>query len=436
MVKAIEVPRKMQWELCQKDHSSPAAFDTAAIIRACPNLEGYGKFHVAYEACCSFNRLLQGPILQALASRPRFKEHLWTLKHGRGSSARANEQDGLEMTTRFLSYHDKWRNLETLVLLGHSSDSSLSSGTIYQLIQKLPALKHLHLAGLSPKVCHDGTLQALPSLQSLRLEGLSAVTDQGLEHLFNSRVAFSLHHLTLQGLGIRTLRAISRLLQDLPYLQSFKLIHEDTLGLPLGTDRSFTTTLPILASPTVTFVHWEVRQPGNANQALAHSIRNGGFPALRKLRAPFDVEGFLQALCRPIAKEPLPKHTKRAHEQQSWYEKQDPRSLAVARSMAQERIRDTKHTPAVEVVIEDTDDSDQTEFHVIGSYIGDVSSKVEYLLESDFPGADRAVGGFYELVHPHHMYRSCNAGHGPDGIHRDAHTLERMEPRAGLRQLF
>ncbi|KAL1301705.1 hypothetical protein AAFC00_005914 [Neodothiora populina] len=371
--------------------------DLAEIILVCPNLEYfdgmYPDFHSGQRP---------GDVIAALATREHLRQHMWFLDGG------AVGQNAL---LTFFKCHEKWTNLETLVI--QEKSPTLGPGSIYGILQRLPSLHHLALIGLSTSSFHDGTLQALTSLRSLRLEMLEGLTDSGLQQAL-PRLATSLQSLSLVDLDIKSLRTISCILSHFSRLTHLSLAQDNPPGLPLGADVNFATDTPLLASSTLTYLHWDILIPGSANQALESSIRAGGFPWLRTLRAPCDADGALQTLCRPLAKSRPRDADIRAYEHiesRGHY----TRDLTHAKTAAQLRMRGSKAkaTPGVKIVIQNDDDHDHDDnndndsgethkvhftTHVVGQYLGDVRSPLEYSLSPDFRGIRQTLGRLGHVV--------------------------------------
>ncbi|GAB7356433.1 hypothetical protein MBLNU459_g7205t1 [Dothideomycetes sp. NU459] len=373
----------------------------AAIILACPNLESlHGLYPTQYCPTEKFS-----VVTSALATRKALKEHVWMIngrpeptEHHIPSPSRPRSTSFLHVvdpSIDFIQVHGMWKKLETLIICATDAHL-LGPATMYGVLAKLPALKHLMLSGLPAHVCHDGTLQSLKGLSSLRLENLSGVTDQGLERLAYSRVALSLRSLSLIALDIKSLRTVSRIFASFPHLSRFTLLQDTSPGLPLGAEVSFALNTPVLVSSSIEHLHWDILVPGSANEALAHSVRTNGLPALRSLRAPCDCDGSLQALCRPVPRRSLTRSTVQAYKHEEDV-KAYTRNLAHARAAAQLRIRNSRQLPGgVSLVVQDEGDAPAQTIPV-GGYLGSMESGVEYCLEPDFEGAEEAVGRIEDL---------------------------------------
>ncbi|KAF7716283.1 Uncharacterized protein PECH_005040 [Penicillium ucsense] len=291
----------------------------ASVVMVCPNLERLLGLSVPYHH--KFDRLTH-----ALSTRKRLKEHIWVL----GEAAEVSEMSprstscpgslGPSQMFEFLNYHVSWTNLETLMLYGLDGNGALEPSIFLRTLDLLPALKHLCITSFSEDAFADTTLLCLPPLESLRLENLPGVTDRGLVQYTSRPESRSLKSLVLVEQNVESLLVISKILSSLTDLRRFKFVQSEKCPLMPDSDM---VLQPILASPTLQYLHWDVAcpDPGTAltqldsrpfqhplkqsntpNSHLAQSILSAGFPCLETLRAPNDVEppGVLQASCRPI----------------------------------------------------------------------------------------------------------------------------------------
>lgn len=313
-----------------------------------------------------------------LFSRDRINSHAWLLDlmHSQIFSM-----------GQFVDLHGKWEWLETLVLCKtDSSDGAVGPGIIAAVTTRLWSLKHLMISGFNKQDFHNGTLLALKPLQSLRLENLDGMTDQGIFQLSQSRNAFSLESLSLIGLELASLRTIQALLTNLTRLRRFRLVQNTSPTLLIG--GGLHNRRNNLASPTLQHLHWDTLISGPATDSLAHSLKSDLFPRLQTLKAPSDPDGNLQALCRPILRQPITSSDLAflASTDQDRY----TRSLRLSRLQAQLRVRETRRRPSLSVVVSD-EESKTRQTHVIGAYLGDVRSGVEYVLEPDIEGDAEAL---------------------------------------------
>lgn len=380
--------------------------DLANIVRACPNLKAFDGMYTGYRSGEASDLLLK-----ALAASKDLREYVWLLE-GRGSHP--------QELPSFLNQHTSWAKLETLVI--RESGIFLGQGSMYSILRRLPALQQLALVELSSFSFHDGTLQALTGLRSLRLEALEGLTDLGLEQAL-PKLAGSLQSLGLIDLDIKSLRTLSNILVNIGKLEKLTFVQDSPPGLPLGAEVSMATEIPLLSSSSVSYLYWEIPIPGSANQAIETSIRLGGFPSLQTLQTPCDSDGIFQALCRPLARKQLTEPQVKAYEREET--KGYSRDLAHARTAAQLRIRGSRHTPAVSVVVQEEDDVQFT--HFIGGYVGDVRSAITYELEPVFEGTSQALGRVEHVV---------NSQTSDCVVNKKVKKKHRVERRRELRGLF
>ncbi|CAK1360275.1 hypothetical protein CB0940_06347 [Cercospora beticola] len=348
------------------------------IIRDCYNLEQVSGFVLPATESTT-------PVLEALASRKRLKSHAWSL-----DSTRA--LPGLE---HFIFCHDDWANLETLAIAADPG-VDLGIGTMSAILHRLPSLKHLAVFGLHRSDFHNTSLLTLPPVKSLRLECLSGVTDEGIEQLSFSRLALSLERLTLVGLEIVSLQTIQTLLSHLTRLRRFAILQESSPEPPMGI---FTPTRSMaLSSPSLRHLHWDCLVPGTSLSWLAESITENKFPRLTSIKVPCDYDGLLQGLCRPIYRERLSTEDLEylsEHTAAGRYE----RNLRVSRIQAQVRVRESGAQPSFNVVVQDENELKAT--HTIGSYLGNMGSKIEYRLDPEV--GPNALAEFDDVAQPVQM---------------------------------
>ncbi|EPS35440.1 hypothetical protein H072_11176 [Dactylellina haptotyla CBS 200.50] len=300
----------------------------AAVVMCCPNLEKLVGFYPTFE----FGMGLELPgnpkdeewrrgsdrLWQALSTRKRLKEHVWLLVGEQqfepspddigyldDNGVFRQEVDSLpqQQVNRFLSYHAQWQNLETLILHGMNTISSLQPTDFKTLFQYVPNLTSLYASHFAYYQFTDEVLWYLPkSLTSLRLECLPGITDRSLSYYFSSPQN-PLKKLSLINLDIRSLLLIIKIFANLAKLDKFTLLQENAPEID-ETDTLFLR--PLLASRSLRFLHWDCLNTGTAETHIANSIVDGGFPNLQYLRAPCDNKGVLQAVCRPREKLDLP----------------------------------------------------------------------------------------------------------------------------------
>ncbi|KAM0721257.1 hypothetical protein Q7P37_003545 [Cladosporium fusiforme] len=298
--------------------------------------------------------------------------------------------------SQFIDLHERWDWLQTLVLCKTDGyDTRIGPGMITAVTNRLWSLQHLMVSNFGRDDFHNGTLLSLRALRSLRLENLDGITDQGIHQLSHTRNAFSLESLSLINLELASLATIQTLLSNLTRLQRLRLVQGTSPNPTAGT--SPTSRRNALSSATLRHLHWDTLISGPALDALAHSIEWSLFPSLRSIKAPSDPSGQLQALCRPIARSPLTASDMRFVE--SLDQDRYTRSLRLSRLQAQMRVRESRRRPSLCVVV--SDEEEQTRHTtVIGSYLGDVRSAIEYSLEPDVEGEEEALATLGDVVRP------------------------------------
>jgi hypothetical protein len=367
-------------------NTKPAHGTTLAVltevIKRCQNLEqllGYAPS--ATENTAEF--------YASLASCQKMKSHVWQLPMQWMAPPLSNKPGAL------LRCHDNWTQLQTLVIVQQSAGWNLAPGLVTAILQKLPALQHLVISGLHPADFHNGTLLMLPALESLRLEELHGVTYQGLEQMARSPTAFSLRKLALCGLEITSLRTIQELLSEMSNLKRF-ILHQYT-SPELSQAHTVASTNFALSSTSLEYLHWDVLTPGHGTTILANSIASGRFPNLRTAKIPCD-NGAIQQLCRPIPYRPLAMDELQALEalDDSWgyY-----RSLLASQIQAQVRIHKSRKQPSFNVVGQDENSTVQHE-HAIGSYLGNIISKIQYSLDPAVEDTSTALADTQLATYP------------------------------------
>lgn len=182
--------------------------------------------------------------------------------------------------------------------------------------------------------------------------------------------------------------AISNLLLRLKNLVKFTLVQDSSPELP----PEEVVMQPIIASPRLEFLHWDILVPGTANDNLATSIRAGGFPRLRTVRAPSDHYGAIQALCKPRAQVELPSDWSA----KAFIEGIAPGTLRASRRAAQQRLEDAWTTVQYKLIVEEAGTVNKV-FDFSG-FMGTVGSQIEYSLEPDIHGSDNALASFDDLM--------------------------------------
>ncbi|OAG08107.1 uncharacterized protein CC84DRAFT_1086404 [Paraphaeosphaeria sporulosa] len=298
----------------------------ASLVMACPSLERLVGFHIPYTH--TFDRLSY-----ALSTRPNLKERLWVIADANveedeydDGSVQGYYHAACDPTEKFLELNTNLQYLSTLVLHQESARPviDLTYRAVIGTIRQLPLLRHLSLSGLSSSSFPNLALSALPpDLLSLRLENLPGINEKGLQRLSSSYVVTSLKTLALIDLEINNLDVLAAFLS--PHLQH---LEKFTLCQHRAPTRHAGSGCPIFRSNVLKSVHWELRsqvtrppttqsslsvrapQPlccSNeelvaclATGVLANSIKDGLLPGLRRIRAPHDPQGVLQALCKPL----------------------------------------------------------------------------------------------------------------------------------------
>ncbi|KAI9688631.1 MAG: hypothetical protein M1822_000988 [Bathelium mastoideum] len=437
LVKELKISAQDRASLTVPTKDKESAFELlASLVAACPNLQRLTGF------CPSYGHIADSLVIE-LHRATKLKEHTWIIGPKKLTPAQTIIQGsaprGLPspaQTTAFVSRHSGWSSLQTLVL--GSDNGNLGTGAIYGTLRRLPSLKHLCISNFDARDFHDDTMHALPYLHSLRLENLPGLTDRGLSTLADRRVCRSLRRLTLLNLEFVSAPLAARILAAAPHLVKFALAQDRIPDLPFGAAFS----APFFASASLRFLHWDVPHPGPALDLLADSFRAGGLPALRRLRAPIDPSGVLQQLCQPRADIARSGDVALAAAdlaaQNDGPEKRPQgalniRKLSVARLAAQKRIEEARRVPAVRVVVEE--EGVLRGSHTLRGYMGTLRSKVEYWLEPDVEGDDKAVGDVGELLRGSTMMGEEVCLGGVTGK-KGGHGSRRMEKLVGSEILF
>ncbi|KAI6868320.1 hypothetical protein KC343_g2416 [Hortaea werneckii] len=345
-----------------------------SVVELCPNLEQLNGYNWLDQGASSAG------LLEALARCSGLKQHTWAF---------GNEVTPAPELGFMFDCHNGWAPLETLVVCSNG-ELRLGTGSISALVQRLPRLQHLMLSGLDRHDFHNGTLLCLPPVKSLRLENLEGVSDQGIEQLSISRLCMTFEKLSLVGLELTSLRTLQSLIANAVHLRHFTFVQATSPEFQPGMESA--NSLKGLESKTLEYLHWGALVPGTGTTLVANSIASGRLPALRRVKVPCDYEGAIQSLCRPIACERLTSEDMELlarFDSSGRYE----RALRIAQIRAQRRIRECRRRPSFNVVVQDEDQTVSAQ-HVIGSFIGNVDSKIEYSLE---PGVEGSRSGLVEL---------------------------------------
>ncbi|KAI6820024.1 hypothetical protein KC340_g13396 [Hortaea werneckii] len=365
-------------------HKALVAF--ASTVELCPNLEQLSGYHWL-DQCAS-----SAGLLEALARCSGLKQHTWVL----GNDITPDHGLGF-----MFDCHDGWIQLDTLVLCSNEG-FHLGAGSISALVQRLPRLQHLMLSGLDRNDFHNGTLLSLPPVKSLRLDHLEGISNQGIEQLSVSRLSISLENLSLVGLELTSLRTLQSLIANAVRLRHFTFVQSTSPEFQPGMES--TSSLKGLESQTLEYLHWDALIPGSSTTLVANSIASGRLPALRKVKVPCDYEGAIQSLCRPIARERLTSGDMELLARFSGSERYE-RNLRLAQIQAQRRIKECRRQPAFNVVVQDEDQTVSAQY-MIGSFIGNVDSKIEYSLEPGVEGSHSALVELQDVLAPKKSYDS------------------------------
>ncbi|KAL9096655.1 MAG: hypothetical protein Q9165_001143 [Trypethelium subeluteriae] len=439
LVKELRVSAQDRAVLDAVAKDKDSAFELlSSLVAACPNLRKLTGFYPSY------GHIADSLVIE-LHRTTKLKEHAWIMGPKKLSPAQSIIQGtaprGLPspaQTSAFVSRHAGWSSLQTLVL--GSDDGRIGSEAIYATLRRLPSVRHLCISNFVTEDFNDDTIHGLPILYSLRLENLPGVTDRGLSYLAEPRMLRSMRKIIFINLEFVSAPLVSRILANARYLTKFSLTQDNMPELPFGAALS----QPFFASPRLRFLHWDIPEPGAAQGLLADSIKAGGFPSLRFIRAPVDEDGKLQRLCRPLAGIAQPSDyevavadlsqtdpsTKAASDP---YKALNIRKLSIARLMAQKRIEEARKRPATRVVIEE--EGVVRGSHTLRSYMGILGSKIEYILRPDVDGDEKAIADVGELLRGDTTLGNEMCSGAPSGK-RGGHSTRRTERLVGLEMLF
>ncbi|KAF1836229.1 hypothetical protein BDW02DRAFT_494125 [Decorospora gaudefroyi] len=309
----------------------------ASLVMACPLLERLVGFHIPFSH--AFDRLSH-----AISTRSNLKERAWILAEEDGDS---EDEDGFGLnghyvaacdpTERFLDFNSNHAALSSLILHQEPGRSytPLKFRAVVGSFRHFPNLRHLSISGLVAASFTNLTFKAIPAkLLSLRLEKLPGVTESGIRRFVTSQLAVSIEKLALIDMEISSLHAISEILSaHLTNLKDFSFAQERAPTL-LGRN-----SVPDFYSASLRYIHWELYSEASplpafppsssidlpesaslpftspepicclATSLLAASIRDNAFPSLRRIRIPYDPQGVIQSLCKPLATALLPHDT-------------------------------------------------------------------------------------------------------------------------------
>lgn len=286
-VKELKLPEYSR-ETLPESEAIKAMETAAAIVRCTPNLE---RFLGPYSSSGSgWSNVLN----KALSGCISLKEQvLLFAEHN-------TEKSKLERSREFAQLHERWMNLETLVLQGCGLEPDVD---FLGAFVNLPKLKNLMISNFRLGESAVLALQAIPaSVESLRLENLEGLTGRTLGAFANSRKSRGLNSLILVNIPITRIQDLVPLFK-IPNLVSLSI--SDALDLPFFDETEFSNdsveemSSRVFNSPSLQKLHWDVLAHPLVETALASSISTGKLPALHTLRAPSDRVGTLQAACKP-----------------------------------------------------------------------------------------------------------------------------------------
>ncbi|KAH9844854.1 hypothetical protein Tdes44962_MAKER01401 [Teratosphaeria destructans] len=394
MVRDLRVTADLALAL-DSPNTRKAAYDIVVdIIKICPKLESFSGYQPSLKDDVS------AKLIEALAGRQGLRACAWNMRDTQLGSGKLTGFTTMD----FLEAHNDWDHLETLCICS-AENLVLGPGMISGALRRLPSLKRLMLADLNRHDFHNGTLLDLPALRSLRLEHVTGITGQGLEHFSRGSASSSLERLSLVGLELTSLRVIQTLLTNLSRLKNFTFV-QDTAPEPHPAIEA-PTNPGDFASRSLQYLHWDVLPPSTATSLIAHSIAAGTLPSLTKIKIPCDYTGSIQALCRPIAQDPLNPTDLELLSRFNTSVDHHERFLRLSQIQAQLRIHESRAQPSFNVVVED-EDRRVSETHVIGSYLGSMESRIEYCLEPDVEGSHYALVDFGDVEAPKWLYEMRN----------------------------
>ncbi|RDW94367.1 hypothetical protein BP5796_00130 [Coleophoma crateriformis] len=449
-VKTLKVPSMPEAAKTKKEREEYLDL-VASVIMSCPNLERLPGFYPAYthefsrfvHAISTRTKLLEQ--VWVIDPSPFQRQHRYTLSED-SRNLYPTLIPGLllpEQCVEFLDYHSNWDNLQTL-FLHCNPGGTLDSALLMDIFASLPSLQHLNVSSFPAPAFTDDTLLSLPPLKSLRLDSVPGISASGLSTYASLPTSNTLASLSLISIPVLSLPALARLFSRLASLTAFTISQGPAPSLPMGEEIFMH---PYLASSTLQSLHWETTSPlsEQATDILSKSIQFNGFPSLKMLRTPADYTGSFQALCKPRDKIELPGDRYRNIHQPlpssqslpnlpspsptkgsffggsnnsqasfsmppspayvtsptksvfSFNEKEEEalsssggRSLAQARRQAQSRIEGADKHPQFHIIVWD-DDNQFVERFAVGSFIGQVQSKIWYSLKPDIEGMDEAI---------------------------------------------
>lgn len=363
----------------------------------------------------------------------------------------------------FYDHHVNWTHMTSLTVHCHPGAILSPNVLLNDALNCLPTLQTLHLSHLPHTSFNDRNLLCLPPLKKLTLSHLPGISTAGLSSFATRKSCSSLTSLTLIDTAIDSLPALARIFSNLTSLTDFSLVQPSGPPVLAADERVVlfpylaSPTLRRLHWDIPTYPP-APGAPSVADAVLARSVAAGGFPSLRALRAPNDPEGVFQGVCRPRERVDLPadryRYASSGAGGPGWNPNPNPNprgssvSLATYRRPSSQHSRTgsssfgggnapTKDNPvfappagAVDLMLprENSDlhaarlaaqgrlegarraarffinvvdeEGAVVERFGVGGYLGDVQSRIEYLLVPDAGGTDEGGGlvGVRELL--------------------------------------
>lgn len=283
---------------------------------ACPSLEQLLGVSPVYKH--DYTRLDY-----ALSTRTSLRTHVWSIGpneemwNGQDLSPTSTHLHAVpipEQVDHFVSLHNPWSLLHTLVIQGEPDGNLAHDRLLPFAFMSLPSIRNLAIINFIHSDFDDTHLFFLPkTLTSLRLEKLPGVTETGIHHYLTQalppEVRWTFKSLTLLDLVIHRTAFLSTTLPYLPALVHLA-IRSPYLSLPADFTADPTAPSP-LAAPSLKYLSWDVSphpdrdestisQAKQVNTLLADCITRAAFPSLCSIYTPHDPSGLLQQVCRPL----------------------------------------------------------------------------------------------------------------------------------------
>ncbi|PHH52310.1 hypothetical protein CFIMG_005108RA [Ceratocystis fimbriata CBS 114723] len=350
----------------------------------------------------------------------------------------------------WLDLHSNWSHLTTLNIHALPGGALTPNNLVVQAIAQLPKLKNLFLSNLSHAAFNDEGLMALPALKTLSMTRLNGITGRGISAFANRPESRSITRLDMRHLNIESLAPICRVLATCMSLETLIFVQARAPAMPA---EDMFCLMPYAASLSLRSLHWDITTPSDPSRAapsdviLARSIAAEGFPALRSVRVPADPEGIFQALCRPVERIDLPNDRFRLTSPRAPALRSPPATptsaksitgkspflaspstplpalggmvttpisagpggseafvdarlsshLVEARILAQARIENARQFPRFFAHVVD-EQGRLIEKVAMGGFMGELQSKIEYVLLPDRHATD-AAGGLLDMGH-------------------------------------